>query len=96
MHVYTESKYNKSTLTAPSMNELQLELLRLRQQVNAYKALITNRDQLLQEIYDWRNRFTTKKALYGNVYTVILDKLDTFASNLKTSLKKNSHSNTHA
>ena len=70
------------------MNELQLEILKLRQQVNTYKAIITSHDQLLQVIYKWRNRFTTEKALYENDYAVIVNKLDSFAHNIKTSLTK--------
>ena len=83
-HVIRIFTVSKTTPTAPSMNELQLEILRLRQQVNNYKMMITNHDQLLQEVPEWRNRFTTEKEIYENVYAVILDKLDVFAHNLRT------------
>ena len=87
-HVIRIFTGSKTTPTATSMNELQLEILRLRQQVNTYKAMITNHEQLPQEIHEWRNRFTTESEMYENVYAVILDKLAVFAYYLRTSLRK--------
>ena len=70
------------------MNELQLETLKLRQQINRNENMITNREQLLQEVQEWRNRLTTERALYEDAYAVILTKLDAFSHNLRSSLKK--------
>ena len=69
------------------MNELLLETLKLRQQLNIYKNMITNQEQLLREVHEWRNRFTNEREMYESVYAVILDKLDNCAYNIRTSLK---------
>ena len=87
-HIIRVFTGTKTTPKPPSINELLLEILRMRQQLNIYENMITNHNLLLQEVLEWRNRMTTERAIYEDVYSVILNKIDACSHNLKLSMKK--------
>ena len=63
-HVIRIFTGSRTTPKAPSMNELLLETLKLRQQLNRYENMIANHELLLHEVQEWRNRMTAERALY--------------------------------